>query len=49
VEARAPRRQPKGVHKEGKQLQRPQLSEKALASAPGPLVAGCCGESNQGQ
>jgi len=45
----APRRQPKGVHKEGKQLQWPQLMEQALAGAPGPLVAGCWGEGKKGQ
>ena len=45
----APRRQPKGVHKKGKLLQWPQLQEQALAGAPGPLVAGCRGESKEGQ
>jgi len=41
--------QPKGVHKEGKQLQWPQLSKQALAGASGPQVAGCWGEGKEGQ
>jgi len=43
------RRQPKGVHKKGKQLQRPQLSEQAQAGAPGSVVAGCWDEGKEGQ
>jgi len=45
----APRRQPKGVRKEIKQLQWPQLSEQAWAGALGPLVAGCWGEGKKSQ
>jgi len=45
----APRRQPKGVHKEGKQLQWPQLSKQAMAGALEPLVAGCLGDGKEGQ
>jgi len=49
VGLRAPRRQPKGVHKKGKQLQWPQLQEQALAGALGSLVAGCWVKGKKGQ
>jgi len=45
----APRRQPKGVHKKGKQVQWPQFQEQAMAGASGPVVAGCWGEGREGQ
>jgi len=45
----ASRRQPKGVHKEDKQLQWPQFSDQALAGALGPLVVGCWGKGKEGQ
>jgi len=45
----APRCQPKGVDKQGKQLQWPQLMQQALPGAPGSLVAGCWGEGKEGQ
>jgi len=35
------RRQLKGVHKQGKHLQWPQVKEQAFVGAPGALVAGC--------
>jgi len=43
----ATRRQLKGVHKTGKQLQWPQLRENVLAGTPGTLVEGCCKEGQQ--
>ena len=43
------KRQPEGLHKEGKQMQWPQLQKQALAGAPGPLVAGCWGEGKENQ
>jgi len=36
----APRRQPKGVQKKGKQMQWPQLMDQALAGASWPLLSG---------
>jgi len=40
VEPPAPRHQPKGVHKKGKQLKWPQIQKQAMAGAPGPLTSG---------
>jgi len=42
------RRQPKGVHKKGKQMQWPQLSEQALAGISWFLAIGCWGVGNEG-